>query len=81
MQTDSLPTGRLFLFTEVNWYHMAPQNESNDIIIDIPFITAQVISVAANQTGHNYIQVIVFNIILLLAAKLVFIIIKFFKKL
>lgn len=52
-------------------------NESNDIIIDIPFIAAQVISIAANQTGRSYLQVLAINTFLLLSAKLIF---KLFKK-
>lgn len=50
-------------------------NQSNDIIIDLPFITAQVISIAANQIGHSYVKVIAINIFLLLAAKLFFVLI------
>lgn len=50
-------------------------NEQNDIIIDLPFITAQVISIAANQIGHSYFKVIAINIFLLLSAKLIFVLV------
>ena len=57
-----------------------PKIQSNDIIIDIPFITAQVISIAANQTGRSYFQVVAMNVLLLLVAKLIFILVKKFQK-
>lgn len=45
-------------------------NESNDIIIDIPFIAAQVISIAANQTGRSYIQVLAINIFFVIVCQI-----------
>ena len=54
--------------------------ESNDIIIDIPFIAAQVISITANQSGRSFFQVVAINIFLLLAAKMIFVLIKKFKE-
>lgn len=55
-------------------------NQTNDIIIDLPFISAQIISIAANQVGNSYVQVLAINIFLLLSAKLVFVLINKIKK-
>ena len=55
-------------------------NGTNDIIIDLPFISAQIISIAANQIGHSYVQVLAINIFLLLSAKLAFVLVNKIKK-
>ncbi len=48
-------------------------NRQNDIIIDPPFIIAQIISIVANQMGNGYKEVLAINIFLLLLAKLFFV--------
>lgn len=55
-------------------------NGTNDIIIDLPFIAAQIISIAANQIGRSYLQVLAINVFLLLLVKLVFVLINKIKK-
>jgi len=42
-----------------------------NINFDLPFIISQIISIIANQTGKNYLEVVGLNIGLLVLAKLV----------